>query len=255
MKRKFLACPFCCLLKGFRLRPPLYLLPSETCLVIALLVLLGFYDTENGKRTTKIIGKQQRARGAGTVARGVALCFEVWGKAAWRWDGEGLGGLCVCMNFFKEMVPENWWDVMDVARRERRDFNKGGLDVFCAWRCYQPFIWGLQIKKMNLYWKCVWGLDLVVLHGALSLNQEGHGFVSVILVMIFSVLGVKFCRPPPQQFLMEQGKFQMCPGTYVRNFQGHRKNEQTKMLNYGEEGERRFCKKRKTCTPCVSRWR
>lgn len=172
-------------------------------------------------------------------------------KMGWRRFGR-----FVCVHeFFKEMVPENWWDVMDVARRERRDFNKGGLDVFYAWRCYQPFIWGLQIKKMNLYWTCVWGLDLVVLHGALSLNQEGHGFVSVILVMIFSVLGVKFCRPPPQQFLMEQWKFQMCPGTHVRNFQGHRKNKQTKMLNYGEEGERRFCKRRKTCTSCVSRWR
>lgn len=114
-------------------------------------------------------------------------------KMGWRRFGR-----FVCVHeFFKEMVPENWWDVMDVARRERRDFNKGGLDVFYAWRCYQPFIWGLQIKKMNLYWTCVWGLDLVVLHGALSLNQEGHGFVSVILVMIFSVLGVKFCRPPP----------------------------------------------------------
>lgn len=65
-----------------------------------------------------------------------------------------------------------------------------------------------------------------MLHGALSLNQEGHGFVSVILVMIFSVLSVKFFRPPPQQFLMEQGNFRCVQEHMCEKFQGHRKNKQ-----------------------------
>ena len=89
-----------------------------------------------------------------------------------------------------------------------------------------------------------------MLHGALSLNHEDRGFASVILVMIFSVLGVKFCHPPQQQFLMEQWELQkMCPGICVRNFQGHRKNKQTKMLTTEKRKRGGFAKGEKLVHP------
>lgn len=56
----------------------------------------------------------------------------------------------------------------------------------------------------------------------------------------------------------------MCPGAYVRNFQGLRKKKKKKAttptptpktLNERGEEERRFCRRGTLCRSCVSRWR
>lgn len=51
------------------------------------------------------------------------------------------------------------------------------VDVVCA--SHRSHVWELQVRKM----KCNWGPGHVVRCGALRLDPEGPGFVSIIPVM------------------------------------------------------------------------
>lgn len=158
VKRKFFACPFCCLLKGFRLSPPLYLLPSETCLVIALLVLLGFMIQKMEKKNYKDYRNAAKGKRCGAVARGVALFWRGVRQGCVEMGWRRFGGGFVCVHEFLrkwcQKTDGMWWMWLE----GRRDFNKGGLDVFCAWALLSALYLRTANKEdESILWKCVWG--------------------------------------------------------------------------------------------------